>query len=98
MLKIKAMNQKELLSEIGTLDANQQEELANYIRVLKKKPKINGHTPTKNGHSAKRRVNDLNNFRLHPEDYALRMETILELQDLFKDEPSAEELCAMLTK
>ena len=92
------MNQKELLSEIGTLDANQQEELANYIRVLKKKPKINGHSPTKNGHSAERRVNDTDDFKRHPEDYALRMDTVLALQELFKDEPSAEELCAMLTK
>lgn len=92
------MNQKELLDEIGTLNPGQQEELADYIRILKKQPKINGHITTKNGQSSERRVNDLNNFRLHPEDYALRMETILELQDLFKDEPSAEELCAMLTK
>ena len=92
------MNQKELIDEIGTLNPNQQEELTDYLRILKKNTKINGHTPKRNGHLSEKRVNDLNNFRLHPEDYALRIETILELQDLFKDEPSAEELCAMLTK
>ena len=45
--------------------------------------------------SVKGSVDDFNRY---PEDYALKIETILELQDLFKDEPSAEELCAMLTK
>ena len=40
----------------------------------------------------------IDDFNRYPEDYALKIETILELQELFKDEPSAEELCAMLTK
>ena len=44
------------------------------------------------------RKGSIDDFNRYPEDYALRMETILELQELFKDEPSAEELCAMLTK
>lgn len=44
------------------------------------------------------RKGSTDDFNRYPEDYAPKIETILELQDLFKDEPSAEELCAMLTK
>ena len=88
------MNKENLLEDIEALEPMQQEKVARYVASLKKNGKINGKK-VKNDVVLSMANDDLN----YPiGDYALKYETILELRELFADAPSAEELCAMLTK
>ena len=88
------MNKENLLEDIEALEPMEQEKVARYVASLKKNGKIN----------SKKTKNDVvlpmvgDDFNYPIEDYALKYETILELRELFADAPSAEELCAMLTK
>ena len=88
------MNKENLLEDIEALEPMQQEKVARYVASLKKNGKINSKK-AKNDVVLSMDNDDLN----YPiGDYALKYETILELRELFADAPSAEELCAMLTK
>lgn len=61
--------------------------------------KTTQNTPTPNSISAYLpKLGGGFNDELVLSDYAISLEQLEPLRDLFKDEPSAEELCKMLTK
>ena len=92
------MNKENLLEDIEALEPMQQEKVARYVASLKKKKKINTNTLRNGVDCPEFYSNEGYEFRNSLKDYALKYETILELRELFADAPSAEELCAMLTK
>ena len=92
------MNKENLLEDIEALEPMQQEKVARYVASLKKKKKNNTNT-LRNGVDWPEFYSDEGyEFRNSIDKYALKYETMLELRELFADAPSAEELCAMLTK
>lgn len=92
------MNKENLLKDIAALEPMQQEKVAHYVASLKKNGN-NNKKLLKNGvYSPEFYSREAEEFRNSIDDYALRPETVEALRDLFADAPSAEELCAMLTK
>lgn len=98
MLKIKTMNKKDLFDEIVALSPMQQENVEHYVSFLKKKGKNNTYALVKNVNLLEMLSEDEDNFMDYLNEYALQAESVAALTELFEDAPSAEELCAMLTK
>jgi hypothetical protein len=87
------MNKKELFNDIVALSPSQQEEVALYVSTLKKSTVL----PKTDEFLLDMFLDDSDIF-IQLEDYSLQSETVDALREIFEDAPSAEDLCAMLTK
>ena len=87
------MNKKELFNDIVALSPSQQEEVVLYVSTLKKNTVLS-------------RTDDIlfdmlfedNDTFISLDDYSLQLNIVEALREIFEDAPSAEDLCAMLTK
>jgi hypothetical protein len=87
------MNKKELFNNIVALSPSQQEEVVLYVSTLKKSKAL-----PKNDDFLLDMLLDHNEIFIHSNEYSLQSETVEALREIFEDAPSAEDLCAMLTK
>jgi 3-dehydroquinate dehydratase len=91
-LKFQEMNQKSLFNDIVALPPSQQEDVVNYVSSLKK------NVLSSENDAILAELSVENDDLIDYQDYALQTETVIELQHLFEDAPSAEELSEMLSK